>query len=597
LSTDGTITITGIAAADSLDFELANTYLQNVVEDLNPQLGGNLDGQTFTITAEGITSTIPDNAAKVGLTVNQNDVTNNPVAAYIDNDGTNHGLYIAQDGVQYANNHALYVRSAADQDNAVLALFVQANIGSSEGVLEMLNEGTGTSMFIDNDGESTSFEIDSEALSVAGILADFQNTSDDLLRLSVAGAEKFAVDWQGAVTFANAYTLPVVDGALDEVLTTNGAGAVAWASGGSKTFLGLTDTPDAYAGYGNYSVVVNPDEDALIFAARAGITTGDATYYVDTGGDDDTGNGTSGNPFATPQGAVDYLLINSPVIAHDIEIAIGSGTYTLTDKIDVAGLIIPATLTFIAKDTSDNDLYDNSIATSGGIGYIQDLTKAWAINFWAGAKVCIIEGQGAGQYRTIASNTGVRLVTTVNWTVAPNNTSYYIIVFAVIDGNSAVAKAFDTAGIDNLYITGLHFQDFTNYTLSFLSFPVITVNSCLISNAAGRGFYAESGILRAYDCLVNVSLYAAVIGNSGYMDSAGSCFKRNGAVANRGIYLAYGGAGAAGGAAGSKVTVDGWNTGIEAVYGGIFGGRAHVVFGTNNTDYTPVGNPDPSYIP
>ena len=275
-SNDGEISIEGWPANNTLNFELVNDFLQNIVEDLTPQLGGNLDGQSFTITARGITSTIPNNANRVALIINQNDVTNNPVAVYIDNDGTSHGLHVNQDGILGAIQHGLYVRSTADQDTSDLVAFAMDNAGSTKNLLRLDNAGTGSSLyinqdgngeaiyinndgtnhglyftqgaelgankhglfvytnveqdvsnlvefgvsnagssadaveidnngmgtglFINQDGNGTALEIDSEALNVTGIDADFQNTSGDLVQISVNNNEKYTLDYRGIWT-------------------------------------------------------------------------------------------------------------------------------------------------------------------------------------------------------------------------------------------------------------------------------------------------------------------------------------------------------------------------------------------------------------
>lgn len=61
---------------------------------------------------QSITLTVPDEGNTVGLAVNQNDVTNNPVAASIVNAGTGDGQFIGQNG----NGIALNIESLAVTD-------------------------------------------------------------------------------------------------------------------------------------------------------------------------------------------------------------------------------------------------------------------------------------------------------------------------------------------------------------------------------------------------------------------------------------------------------------------------------------------------
>lgn len=61
------------------------------------------------------------------------------------------------------------------------------------------------------------------------------NTRFDLnTRVSGVLAERFGIDAAGAVRVANAYSLPTADGTAGQVLSTDGAGAVAWAGGGGS---------------------------------------------------------------------------------------------------------------------------------------------------------------------------------------------------------------------------------------------------------------------------------------------------------------------------------------------------------------------------
>jgi hypothetical protein len=64
-------------------------------------------------------------------------------------------------------------------------------------------------------------------------------------------------------------------------------------------------------------------------------------------------------------------------------------------------------------------------ATAGGASTLTNSGKAWATNQWANSQVRIVSGTGAGQIRTIASNTGTVLTTSAAWTTQPDATSVY----------------------------------------------------------------------------------------------------------------------------------------------------------------------------
>ena len=95
-----------------------------------------------------------------------------------------------------------------------------------------------------------------------------------------------------------------------------------------------------------------------------------------------------------------------------------------------------------------------SLSSNGGLGFVNGTTasattttltdgiKAWPVNGWANAQVRIKAGTGAGQVRSIASNTATVLTIGTTWTVTPDATSIYVIEanddFMYLGGNNAV---------------------------------------------------------------------------------------------------------------------------------------------------------------
>jgi len=81
-------------------------------------------------------------------------------------------------------------------------------------------------------------------------------------------------------------------------------------------------------------------------------------------------------------------------------------------------------------------------ATAGGSTTLDNSAKAWATNQWANSQLRIVSGTGAGQIRTIASNTGTQLTVSAAWTTNPDATSVYSIEgnddFLYFIGNNAV---------------------------------------------------------------------------------------------------------------------------------------------------------------
>jgi hypothetical protein len=82
-------------------------------------------------------------------------------------------------------------------------------------------------------------------------------------------------------------------------------------------------------------------------------------------------------------------------------------------------------------------------ATAGAAATLTDaVAPSWTANQWANFQVRILGGTGAGQVRTVASNTATVLTVTANWTTIPDTTSYYQIEpnedWVYLLGNGAV---------------------------------------------------------------------------------------------------------------------------------------------------------------
>lgn len=96
----------------------------------------------------------------------------------------------------------------------------------------------------------------------------------------------------------------------------------------------------------------------------------------------------------------------------------------------------------------DNGLdvnFATGTATAGGTSTTlpdTDSGKNWTVNQWANFQVRIASGTGAGQIRTIASNTANTLTVSTAWTTTPDGTSVYHIEgnddFLYLMGNNAV---------------------------------------------------------------------------------------------------------------------------------------------------------------
>lgn len=90
---------------------------------------------------------------------------------------------------------------------------------------------------------------------------------------------------------------------------------------------------------------------------------------------------------------------------------------------------------------NDYEVFATGTATSATGTTLVNSAKGWATNQWANYQVRIVSGTGAGQIRSITSNTGTTL-TVPTWTTTPDATSVYNIEgnddFIYYMGNNAV---------------------------------------------------------------------------------------------------------------------------------------------------------------
>jgi hypothetical protein len=91
---------------------------------------------------------------------------------------------------------------------------------------------------------------------------------------------------------------------------------------------------------------------------------------------------------------------------------------------------------------TDYKAFATGTATAGGASTLTNSAKTWATNQWTNYQIRIVSGTGAGQIRTIASNTGTVITVGSAWTTNPDATSVYNIEgnddFLYYMGNNAV---------------------------------------------------------------------------------------------------------------------------------------------------------------
>ena len=130
----------------------------------------------------------------------------------------------------------------------------------------------------------------------------------------------------------------------------------------------------------------------------------------------------------------------------------------------------------------NSDYYEfaTGTATSGGASTITNTAKSWTTNQWTNYQVRIVSGTGAGQIRTVASNTGTVITLSAAWTTQPDATSVYS-----LEGND-----------DFLYYLGNNSVILYRYSISGNSWSTISPTAARANGpAAGMSahwIYGES---------------------------------------------------------------------------------------------------------
>lgn len=133
--------------------------------------------------------------------------------------------------------------------------------------------------------------------------------------------------------------------------------------------------------------------------------------------------------------------------------------------------------------SNDGDGFDGGTATDGDASTITCGTKAWPTNGWANYEIRILSGTGAGQIRTVASNTATVITVSAAWTTTPDATS----VFG-LSGNS-----------DYFYLLGNNSVTMYRYSISGNAWVT------LAPTAARAGAFAAGGTADWIDSITDTS--------------------------------------------------------------------------------------------
>jgi hypothetical protein len=94
---------------------------------------------------------------------------------------------------------------------------------------------------------------------------------------------------------------------------------------------------------------------------------------------------------------------------------------------DSIGLLFDNNSTLSEHTVSVNEYVESTSTGSNTSTTLNDTTKSWATNEFAGKVIITTAGTGPAQYRYVASNTGTEITVTATWDVTPDDTTDYII--------------------------------------------------------------------------------------------------------------------------------------------------------------------------
>jgi hypothetical protein len=114
-------------------------------------------------------------------------------------------------------------------------------------------------------------------------------------------------------------------------------------------------------------------------------------------------------------------------------------------------------------------------ATSATASTLVNSAKSWTTNQWSNSQVRIVSGTGAGQIRTISSNTATTLTVSANWTTTPDSTSAYS-----IEGND-----------DYLYWFGNGTNTLLRYSISGNSWTSLATRAA-VTGGGCQGFWPHN---------------------------------------------------------------------------------------------------------
>jgi hypothetical protein len=162
------------------------------------------------------------------------------------------------------------------------------------------------------------------------------------------------------------------------------------------------------------------------------------------------GSGGRGSQLFPAFGLQSSVIFNAPGFAYSLQSAAGGGGGGFRTA-GGPGRVVP-----IARVSGTS-------TGSNGPMTLNDTTKAWLANEFAPGglsgrrDVQIMTGTGAGQVRTVQSNTATQLTVTIAWTVVPDATSTYVVRVDYMGPPAAGGAAFPLFPVPGGVRSSLHF--------------------------------------------------------------------------------------------------------------------------------------------
>ena len=213
-----------------------------------------------------------------------------------------------------------------------------------------------------------------------------------------------------------------------------------------------------------------------------------------------------------------------------IAVGTGAGQAKTVSSNNANTLVLASAWTTPPDNTSQ---YVIKILTSTTLG---DPSKSWTKNEWAAQPVFIAAGTGAGQTRTVSSNSENILTVSPAWTKTPDGTSQYLIetTIAITGTYSTSSKAFSATGggytFDGAYDGSSRLQGtFTGPS---------SVSGTFLTERATNGPKAYCGTFTSTTAgdngIFNVTLHGAILFGTSTAD-AGAVLPLDGTVSGSGV--------------------------------------------------------------